>query len=235
MTYTILGRCARTGRLGIGIATFSITVGRYARGVRSNTGVTVSQAFARETNNALALRLLAQGFAAPMVLDQLMKDDRYFEYRQIGVIDRDGTAAAYSGPRTRGYSGHVVGDNHVAFGNGLVGREVAEAIAAGFQAHPEDDLEERLLAALEAGRDAGGQGTTERHKPERSAALLVHSVHAYPDIDLRVDLHPTAIEELRRIYGEYKPYEAYYRERGRNPRAALPQEAFMASIGRAAQ
>lgn len=234
MTYTILGRCARTGRLGIGIATFSITVGRYARGVRANAGVTVSQAFARETNNALALRLLAQGFAAPAVLERLLQDDRFFEYRQIGLIDRDGTAVAWSGPKARGYSGHVTGDNCVAFGNGLVGPVVAEAIAGGFWARPDDDLEERLLAALEAGRDAGGQGTAERHKPERSAALLVHSIHPYPDIDLRVDLHPTAVEELRRLHAAYKPYEAYYRERGRHPRAALPQEAFMATLARPA-
>lgn len=230
MTYTILGRCARTGRLGIGIATFSITVGRYCRGVKAMTGVTISQAFANERNNKLALRLLSQGFAAPSVLDHLLKNDRFFEYRQIGVIDRDGTAVAYSGPRTRGYSGHVIGDNYVAFGNGLVGRKVAEAIAAGFLAKPDADLEERLLMGMEAGRDAGGQGTAEAHKPERSAALLVYSRHPYPDIDLRVDLNDTAVEELRRVYGEYKPYEAYYLERGRNPRCALPQEQFMANL-----
>jgi uncharacterized Ntn-hydrolase superfamily protein len=230
MTFTILGRCQRTGRLGIGIATFSITVGRYCRGVKAMTGVTISQAFPNERNNKLALRLLSQGFAAPSVLDQLMKNDRYFEYRQIGVIDRDGAAVAYSGPHTRGYSGHVTGENYVAFGNGLVGHKVAEAIAEGFVAKPGADLEERLLMGIEAGRDAGGQGTVDDHKPERSAALLVYSQHPYPDIDLRVDLHPTAVEELRRVYGEYKPYEGYYRERGRNPRAALPQEKFMATL-----
>jgi uncharacterized Ntn-hydrolase superfamily protein len=83
---------------------------------------------------------------------------------------------------------------------------------------------------IEAGRDAGGQGTADGHIPERSSALLVYSQHPYPDIDLRVDLHPMAVEELRRVYGEYKPYEAYYRERGRNPRGALPQEQFMATL-----
>ena len=102
MTYTVLGRCHRTGRVGIGIATFSITVGRYCYGVKSNAGVTVSQAFANERNNALALRLLSQGFTARSVLQQLMENDRYAEYRQIGVIDRSGTAVAHTGPHTRG-------------------------------------------------------------------------------------------------------------------------------------
>ena len=230
MTYTILGRCQRTGRLGIAIATFSITVGRYVRGVKAMAGVTVSQAFAREQNNYLALKLLSQGFSAGSVLKQLMANDPDYDYRQIGVIDRDGTAVAHTGPKTRGWSSHLTGDNYVAFGNGLVGAHVVTAIAKGFLAEPEADLEHRLLMGIEAGRDAGGQGTVERHKTERSAALLVYSRHAYPDIDLRVDLHETAVEELRLVYLEYKQYEDYYRERGRNPRAAIGQEAFMATL-----
>jgi uncharacterized Ntn-hydrolase superfamily protein len=230
MTYTILGRCARTGRLGIGIATFSITVGRYCYGVKSMTGVTVSQAFAKERNNQLALRLLTQGFSARSVLAQLLENDPYGAYRQIGVIDRDGTAVAHTGPRTRGWSGHVVGDNYIAFGNGLVGPEVADAIAAGFLAEPGADLEHRLLMGIEAGRDAGGQGTREWHKTERSAALRVYSRDPFADIDLRVDLHATAVEELRRVWTEYKQYEAYYRSRERNPKGAVGQEEFMKTL-----
>ena len=230
MTYTVLGRCHRTGRLGIGIATFSITVGRYCYGVKSNAGVTVSQAFANERNNALALRLLTQGFTARSVLQQLMENDAYAQYRQIGVIDRSGMAVAHTGPHTRGWSGHVVGENYVAFGNGLVGPEVAEAIAKGFLAEPDADLEHRLLMGIEYGRDAGGQGTREIHKVERSSALLVYSRNAHPDIDLRVDLHATAVEELRRVWVEYKKYEAYYRHRGEHPRAAMSQEVFMATL-----
>jgi uncharacterized Ntn-hydrolase superfamily protein len=233
MTYTILGRCSKTGRLGIGIATFSITVGRYCQGVRAMTGVTISQAFANESNNQLALRLLGEGFGAASVLEELKSNDVDFEYRQIGVIDRDGTAVAYTGPGTRGWSGHVVGENFVACGNGLVGPHVVDAIAAGFNASPEADLERRLLKGIEAGRDAGGQGTPELHKPERSAALIVYSKYAYADIDLRVDLHATAVDELRRVYTEYKQYEGYYAARSRNPRGALSQEAVMATLQRA--
>ena len=230
MTYTILGRCQRTGRVGIGIATFSITVGRYCWGVKSNAGVTVSQAFANERNNALALRLLTQGFTARSVLQQLMDNDPYAQYRQIGVIDRSGMAVAHTGPKTRGWSGHVVGENYVAFGNGLVGPEVADAIAKGFLAEPESDLEHRLLMGIEYGRDAGGQGTRERHKTERSSALRVYSTDTFADIDLRVDLHETAVEELRRVWTEYKQYETYYRNRERNPRAAIGQEEFMKTL-----
>jgi len=230
MTYTILGRCAKTGRLGIGIATYSITVGRYAHSTRSNAGVTVSQANANENNNAIALRLLAQGLAAPAVLEHLKANDAWHSYRQIGVIDRTGAVAAYTGSNVRGWAGEVTGENYVSTGNGLRGQHVAEAIAKGFLAEPGADLEHRLLTALEYGRDAGGQGNATTHRTERSAALQVSSRHSHPDIDLRVDLHDKAVDELRRVWTVYKQYEGYYADRGRNPRGAIGQEAFMASM-----
>ena len=230
MTYTILGRCAKSGRLGIGIATFSITVGRYAHSTRSNAGVTVSQANANENNNAIALRLLAQGLGAAAVVEHLKANDAYHSYRQIGVIDRGGAVAAYTGANVRGWAGEVTGENYISTGNGLRGERVAEAIAKGFLAEPDADLEHRLLTALEYGRDAGGQGNATTHRTERSAALQVSSRHIHPDIDLRVDLHDKAVDELRRVWTVYKQYEGYYADRGRNPRGAIGQEAFMASM-----
>ncbi len=230
MTYTILGRCATTGRLGIGIATYSVTVGRYAHSTRSNAGVTVSQANANENNNAIVLRLLAQGLGARAVLDHLKANDAWHSYRQIGVIDRGGAVAAYTGANVRGWAGEVTGENYVSTGNGLRGQHVAEAIARGFLAEPEADLEHRLLTALEYGRDAGGQGNATSHRTERSAALQVSSRHIHPDIDLRVDLHDRAVDELRRVWTVYKQYEGYYADRGRNPRGAIGQEAFIASM-----
>jgi uncharacterized Ntn-hydrolase superfamily protein len=123
----------------------------------------------------------------------------------------------------------------VACGNGLVNAGVVEAIAQGFLAEPDADLEHRLLMGIEAGRDAGGQGTAARPKTERSSALIVYSTQTYSDIDVRVDLHEKAIDELRRVYTEYKKYEGYYAARSRNPRDALSQEQFMATLQQAAQ
>ena len=83
MTYTIVARCPRTGRFGIGIATYSIAVGLYCNGVRSRVGVTISQAFVNQGNNTLALRLLEQGFTAAHTLEVLKANDPDAEYRQI--------------------------------------------------------------------------------------------------------------------------------------------------------
>ena len=75
------------------------------------------------------------------------------------------------------------------------------------------------MRAIEGGRDAGGQGDANGHRPERSAAIKVVDRLDYPDIDVRVDVHPTAVEELRRVLEEFKLYEEFYRERGTQSRA----------------
>lgn len=231
MTYTIVARCPRTRQLGIGIATYSICVGLYCNGLRANVGATMSQAFVNQGNNPLGLRLLAQGFSAGRVLEELQQNDPDAEYRQIAVIDRDGTAVGYTGPKTRGYAGHRVGAGYVAMGNVLAGANVVDAIADAFESgDPSDALERRLLRAIEAGRDAGGQAGNGGHLTERSAALLVHGDHDHAELDLRVDLHDLAVDELRRAFEKYEPYRGYYRDRGRNPRDAVPQDVFVSRL-----
>ena len=230
MTYTLLARCPVSGQVGIGIATYSICVGLYCNGLRGNVGATITQAFVNQGNNPLALRLLEQGFAPAAVLDELKRNDPEFEYRQIGIIDRDGRVAAYTGPRTRAWAGHVVGNGFVSMGNVLAGQPVVEAIARGYESHPHEPFERRLLRAIEAGRDAGGQVGNDGHLTERSAAVIVYGAHDHAELDLRVDLHDEAVDALRRAFEEYEPYRAYYRERGINPRDAVPQDVFVARL-----
>ena len=114
-------------------------------GVRSRTGVTISQAFVNQRNNALVLRPLEQAFSPEARTAQLERNDPDHEYRQIGVIDRDGRTAAHTGPKTRGWSGHKVGAGWIATGNGLVGPQVVEVIGDDFMAEPDADLEHLLL------------------------------------------------------------------------------------------
>jgi len=230
MTFTLLARCPRTGQVGIGIATYSICVGLYCNGLRGNVGATMTQAFVNQGNNPLGLRLLAKGFTPAHVLGELQANDPHHEYRQIAVIDRNGRLAAYSGPKNRGWAGHVSGEGYVAMGNMLAGPPVVEAMARAYEASAPLSLERRLLAAIEGGRDAGGQVGNDGHVPERSAAVIVYGDYDHAELDLRVDLHDTAVEALRRAFEEYELYRGYYRERGRNPRAAIPQYEFVAQL-----
>jgi uncharacterized Ntn-hydrolase superfamily protein len=103
---------------------------------------------------------------------------------------------------------------------------VLDGMIQGFLTRPDDALEYRLMRAIEGGRDAGGQGTATDHRPERSAAIKVVDRLDYPEVDVRVDVHPTAVAELRRVLEEFKEYEAFYRGRGKDPGKAIPQDEF---------
>lgn len=230
MTFSIIARCPRSGRLGLGIATFSIAAGGRCEGILAGVGICKTQAYVNRGNDPLAIELLAQGHSPARVMRMLADNDPDHEYRQIAILDCDGTAAAHTGSGTRPWSGHKIGAGYVAFGNVLAGSKVIDAIAAGFEAEPAAALESRLLAALEGGRNAGGQVGAQGHLTERSAAICVVSDPDYPDIDVRVDLHDDAIVELRRVLLEFKRYEGFYRDRGRDPSTAVTQDEFVASL-----
>jgi hypothetical protein len=123
----------------------------------------------------------------------------------VALVDRNGQVACHTGSRTRPWAGHQVGDGFAALGNVLKGEPVAAAMADAFRASTSDDLAERLMVAIEAGRRAGGQQGLDGPLPERSAHLLVHGADEHPAIDLRVDSHPDAVTELRRLVDEFRP------------------------------
>ena len=234
MTFSIIARCPHTGRLGLGIATFSIGSGGRCEGIQAGVGICKTQAFTNRGNDPLAIELMAQGHTPAHVMKMLEQNDPDHAYRQIAIIDRDGNGIGHSGSGTRPWSGHHVGKGYVAFGNVLAGPQVLEGICAGFEKDPDALLEFRILAALEGGRNSGGQVGADGHLTERSAAIRVVADPDYPDIDVRVDLHDDAIVELRRVLEEFKRYEVFYRDRGRDPSTAITQDEFVRRLeGRA--
>ena len=172
MTYTLLARCPRTGALGVGIATYSLAVGSKCPAIASSVGAITTQAFVNPTLKALGLRLLGLGHPAAQVLELLRGADSDFEFRQVALVDRNGQVACHTGGRTRPWAGHQIGDGFAALGNVLKGEAVASGMAEAFRASS-GDLAERLMAAIEAGRSAGGQHGLDGPLPERSAHLLV--------------------------------------------------------------
>ncbi len=229
MTYSILACCARTGRLGLATASYTMAIGQYTdAAVRPNTGASFTQGNPDPRNNRVAINLLAQGHSPGATLKTLLAEDGTQAHRQIGVIDRDGKTAAHTGAQLPGWAGHVQGEGYVLLGCQLAGEAVLVAMGQRFLAEPEADLDTRLLAALEGGRDAGGIKGAAGRLPEHSVALVVWGKRDYSDLDLRVDLHDTdAIGRLRAIYEEFKPYAVYYDERARHPRNAIPQYEFV--------
>lgn len=227
MTFSIVARCARSGQFGIGIASYTLAVGRYCDGaVRANTGVALTLANPLPRNNYLAIDLLAQGRTAPQVLRELLGDDPAHEYRQIALIDRESTAVAHTGNKSAAWSGHRIGAGYIVFGDGLAGEGVLAAMAEAFEKTAEQGQDEQILAALEAGQVAGGVVGRKGTLPVRSAAMVLWGNRTYNEVDLRVDLHDNAVAELRRIYIDYKPSVAYYEQRARSPRNAIPAMEF---------
>jgi len=230
VTYTLLARCPVTGAFGIGIATYSLAVGSKCPAIASNIGALTTQAFVNPTLKALALRLLAQGHPAAQVLELLGGSDAHFAYRQVALVDRRGNVACHTGAKTRAWAGHISGDGFVALGNVLEGENVVAAMAKAYTSSTGPDLSERLMRALEAGRKAGGQRGIDGPLPERSAHILVHEAEEHPLIDLRVDSHPDAVGEMRRLLDEFRPYLPFYRQRWLTPHEAVPQDAFVKAL-----
>jgi len=205
MTFTAMARCPDTGKLGIATATRSLAVGVRVPHIAPNLGAVSIMAIADQRLGTTALKHLEMGYKAPGVIDGLVAADPNHEYRQLGVIDADGYAAARTGANNRDWSGHHVRDNFIALGNVLVGEHVLDAIEEGYYRSPDAAFEERLMQALEAGRDAGGQ-----HGGQNSSAILVYADRSYSRLDLRVDLHEEPVGELRRIWDRYATALDYY-------------------------
>ncbi|MCI0864568.1 MAG: DUF1028 domain-containing protein [Chloroflexi bacterium] len=217
-TFSITARCSRTGMLGIAITTSDISVGSRCPYVMPLIGAISTQASTDPRLGSFALRLMEQGYSAEGALKQLGTSDPYIERRQLGIVDRNGNAAARTGAMNVPWAGHITGRDHVAMGNGLVGEGVVQAMAAAFLEVPQLNLEERLMRSLEAGQQAGGEAHDST--PYHSAALLVYGSDTFSRVDLRVDEHPTPVVELRRFLDIFAPKIDYFALRATDPEAA---------------
>jgi len=134
----------------------------------------------------------------------MLQRDVEKEHRQVIIIDAKGRTAAFSGSENVEWKGHIVGKDCAVAGNMLVGSQVIEAMVKTFEA-TKGELAERLLKALEAGQEAGGD-----KRGRMSAALLVADkqqvTEGCPVLNLRVDAHHNPVAELRRIYNVSRSY-----------------------------
>lgn len=225
-TFTITARCPRTGALGVCMATSEMAVGSRVPHVRSRVGAVATQAMTDPRLGPLGMELLQLGYSATKVLKELAESDPAIENRQLAVVDADGNAAARTGRENRDWKGHHIGDGFVAMGNMLRGKAVVDAIAGAFEDSLEEPLHERMMRAIEAGRDAGGQPNG-----QRSAAMLLCEDQRFPIVNLRADEHVEPIGELRRLLDLYTPLLPYYRARAANPNLGTYDE-WLASQGK---
>lgn len=194
-TFSITARCHRTGELGVAVSTKVPAVGMLCPFVRSNVGAIASQSFVNPYLGIWGLEHLAQGHTAQETLTYLQGRDAGIEYRQLGVVDSHGGSATFTGAACDTWRGDLSGPNYAIAGNMLVGAQTLAAMEESFKSDDLPPLVERLLAALAAGQEAGGD-----KRGRQSAAVKVYSTEQYPALDLRVDEHPDPVAELQRVY-----------------------------------
>jgi uncharacterized Ntn-hydrolase superfamily protein len=214
MTYSIVARCPQSGAFGIAVTSSSIAVAARCAWV-GPLGVVGTQNVTDPALGPAGLALLRQGLGAGAVLQLLLAGTPEAEWRQIGVIDRYGRCAVHSGARALPTASVAEGDASLALGNLLASTAVPERMVEAYGNASGAPFPERLLRALEAGLEAGGE-TGE----ERSAGLHVAEIHDWPVVDLRVDWHDEPIAELRRVWDIYAPQRAAYEARARAPSQA---------------
>ena len=220
MTYTVMGKCAKTNQLGVAIATNSLGVGGYCLYFDPKVGAVSTQAYANPRLGPLALDLLRDGHDPESANRELASHDSHFVYRQVGIVATDGSVHVHTGSKARHWAGHFLGDNALTMGNVLDSEKVATAMLETFGENNDLELAERLMRSLEAGRNAGGQGDL----VDRSAALVVYDKESYPLLNLRVDFSQQAISDLRGVYMAYRPYiPLYYGLRVNDPPNSPPQ------------
>ena len=218
MTFTIIGRCEKSQLLGVALSSSPLSVAARCPFIKANVGAVSTQAFTDPSLGPLAVNLLGLGYSPAKVIEELRQSDELIEWRQIGIVDKRGRTAAYTGKKNSDYCGHITEENFVAMGNGLGGPDVYSRMAQVFRESAGEILEDRLMRALEVGRDAGGD-----LGGHLSSGLVVYGKDAYARTDLRVDMHRVlpggtadAVDELRRIYEAYKPMIGYYELRPHN-------------------
>jgi uncharacterized Ntn-hydrolase superfamily protein len=200
-TFSIVARDAATGDLGVAVESRYFAVGTVVPWAEAGVGAIATQAAVNRDFGPWGLTLLREDLQPQEALDRLLQGDEKPEVRQVGIIDRKGRTADHTGPECQPWAGAASGRDFSAQGNILVGPQVIADMAAAFEDSAAVAFAERLMRALEAAQQAGGDA-----RGQQSAALLVVSEKAgipgHTDrlVDLRVDDHQKPIEELRRMF-----------------------------------
>lgn len=194
MTWSIIARDERTGRIAIAVATRFFAAGALVTHIKTGAGAVASQAFINPYFGSKGLALLDTGMRAEDVVAELIAADEGRHHRQLHVMDRHGRFAAYTGAACIDWCGHELRGAFSVAGNMLVGPAVLAETIRAYEVQAAVPFARRLIAAMRAGEAAGGD-----KRGRQSAALLIHDGEDYPLYDLRVDDHTNPLGELERL------------------------------------
>jgi uncharacterized Ntn-hydrolase superfamily protein len=212
MTFSLAGRCERTGAVGAVIASASMAVAARCVAVRAGVGAVCSQSTTDPRLREALLSAMADGAAAADALAAVVGGGPDVAYRQLVAVDAGGCSAAWSGELALGEAADVFGADAAAAGNLLADPGVPAAMLAAFTGRAGDSLGDRLIAALQAGLAAGGEVS-----PVRSAGMVIAEAVPWPVTDLRVDWHDDPVGQLAGLWRLWQPQAAAYVGRALRP------------------
>ncbi len=208
MTFSIIGYCPETGAVGGAICTSNMAVGARCIRLAHDCGAFLSQHRTDPRLGDQGLAALKDGATAGEAVEVVVAGTANIGWRQLAALDRHGNWAAFHGQDIYSVYNHSAGANCLAVGNILANDQVTVAMRDAFVAAGSEPLLERLMRALEAGRDAGG----EIHLPLLSAALRVTDDDDLDRCDIRVDFADDPIGALRKIKDEYTKSDVSFRK-----------------------
>ncbi|MCX7797592.1 MAG: DUF1028 domain-containing protein [Melioribacter sp.] len=206
-TYSIVAYDSTTGEIGVAVQSHWFSVGTVVCWGEAGVGVIATQSFVNVSFGPRGLELLKKGLTPQQVVEELLASDEGRDYRQLAVLDAKGNAFAFTGKNCIQPAGHITERGFSVQANLMSNDKVWPAMAEAFK-NSKGPLAERMLEALEAAENAGGD-----IRGKQSAALLVFSgkptgkIWEDKLVDLRVDDNPEPLKELRRLLRVHRAYE----------------------------
>lgn len=215
MTFSIAARCPHTGMLGVAAASSSIAVASRCCHVAAGVGAVMSQNVTNPALGPQALALMASGTRGRDLCQALALADGNLAWRQLLLVPAQGEIATFSGQHALGVFATAQGEHCAAGGNILADIDLPARMVAAFE-HSSGHLAERLLAAMHAAVDAGGEVG-----PIHAAGLKLVASQSWPVVDLRVDWSDgEPVAELQQLWQRYQPQMQDYITRAESPQQA---------------
>ena len=223
-TFSILGYDPATGEVGGAVQSRVFSVGNGVLWAEAGVGAAATQAIVDVSYGPKALDLLRAGMRPEAIIRAIWESDPdpspqqwTKEGRQFAVINQRGDTAVYTGPKASTWAGHAQGKYATAQGNILAGKAVVDGMIAAFES-TSGHLSQRLVAALEAGQQAGGDT-----RGMQSAAILIvgkgQGVWLNNDVVMRLQVDDSGqpIAELRRLVTSWNERRAKGQQRAVTP------------------
>jgi uncharacterized Ntn-hydrolase superfamily protein len=204
-TFSIVAYDPSREEWGVAVQSKFLAAAAVVSWARANAGAVATQSYANVVYGSRGLELMEKGRSAEETIAELIENDEERDLRQVGMVDRQGRAAAFTGEKCNPWAGHLVGDGFSCQGNILLPGTV-EAMATGFEKARQGggELADWLVLALEAGQQAGG----DKRGRQAAGVLVVRENGGYGGnndryLDLRVDDNPEPIQKLKQLVEDH--------------------------------